>query len=67
MFVVEFTKPTYLMQGRMNLMTDEECGQNIANIAWQTPEYYSNFVRERYLICAGSAPTKFGVSACSVS
>ena len=50
----------------MNLMSDDECAQNIADITRKPPEYYKNYITERGLICAGSVPTKFGITSCFV-
>ena len=51
----------------MNLMTVDECAQNVAKIGHETQEYYKNYVTERRLICGGSAPTTFGINSCWVS
>ena len=65
-FVLDKTDPKYLMQARMNLMSDDECAQNLFDIAWSPLEFFKNYITSKYLICAGSPPTSLGTSACLV-
>ena len=50
----------------MNLMTDDECAQNLANLGSRTQEYYKHYITQRHVICAGSAPTTYGINSCWV-
>lgn len=65
--ISESTNTRYLMQGRMNLMSDEECAENLAEITGSKASNFKDVITQKKLICAGSAPTMYGINSCQVS
>ena len=61
------TPPGILQQGRMNIMSTYECGQNIATLTGNPDTTtYRYILDSNHLFCAGSIPNKHGINPCKV-
>ena len=59
--------PKYLMQGRMNIMTIDECAKNLEKTGTQFVLIYKNELETRPIFCAGSFPSTYGINSCRVN
>ena len=48
-------------------MSDEECATNLADTTGGKVHDFIKVIKEKKLICAGSAPTMHGINSCQVS
>lgn len=61
------SSPGYLQQGRMNIMSNEECRNYLADsVATKDALNYKNILDINTLFCAGSIPTLHGITICNV-
>ena len=56
-------KPEQLRQGRLDLLTNDECLRNLLN---DTYDNYERTIATNKVVCAGSVPTTFGINSCRV-
>lgn len=63
---VQIRFPTNLRQGRLNLMSNEECLRNLLSDSTFEEKIINDTLRTNKFICAGSMPTTYGVTICKV-
>ena len=54
-----------MQQGRLNLLSDNECLQHLTTLT-KDPRTFHNFDLGRHTFCAGSIPTLQGINVCKV-
>ena len=55
-----------LRQGRLNLMSNEECLRNLLNDSTFPEKTIKDALKTKKFVCAGSTPTTYGVTICKV-
>ena len=65
---LEGTKPKYLQQGRMNILSNNDCGPYLDPKSIYYPQHgsHKHILERAHLICAGSIPLELGINACLV-